>query len=311
MAIDSRQSVIKKMTKLSSVKTLEYRKDKETMVSSMPLNLFANRNLVIATKHGKESVIAPLFTHAFETKAITLSDFDTDKFGTFSGEVERKGDAYKTAGLKIKAALELTGDTLGIASEGSFGPHPQIGFIPADEEIVMLIDKENNIEIAASKISTSTNYAQENCSSWDEVRNFAIQAGFPSHGVILKSDDQIVKGIIAWEELQTSFIKLKHEVSSVTVETDMRAMFNPSRMKVIKKATELLVEKINSACPSCGYPGFAVQDRVAGLPCNGCGKPSSFSLKHVYRCGHCEFESEKLFPEGPACDPMYCESCNP
>lgn len=299
------------MTKLSSVKTIEYRKVKETVVRAMPLNLFTGRNLIVATKHGKESVIAPLFAQAFETKTTPLPDFDTDRFGTFSGEVERKGDAYETARLKIKAALKLTGETLGIASEGSFGPHPQIGFIPADEEIVMLVDTKNNLEITASKISTSTNYAQQDCTSWDEIRNFAIQAGFPSHGLILKKGKEIIKGIIAWEELQTGFTKLKSEFSTVSVETDMRAMLNPTRMKVIKKATELLIEKIRCACPSCGFPGFAVHERVAGLPCNGCGKPSLFSLKHIYRCEHCDFEKEKLFPEGPACDPMYCESCNP
>jgi hypothetical protein len=299
------------MTKLASVKTLEFGKVKEAFVRVMPPNLFTCRNLVIATKHGKESVIAPLFAQAFETNAISLPDFDTDKFGTFSGEVERKGDAYETARLKIKAALKLTGETLAIASEGSFGPHPQIGFIPADEEILMLVDTKNNIEITAHKISTSTNYAQLDCTSWDEIRNFAIQAGFPSHGLILKKDNKIIKGIIAWEELQRGFTKLKSEFSTVSVETDMRAMLNPTRMKVIQEATELLIEKIKCACPSCGFAGFAVHERVAGLPCNSCGKPSLFSLKHIYRCEHCEFEQEKLFPEGSVCDPMYCESCNP
>ncbi|MCA4899031.1 MAG: DUF6671 family protein [Bacteroidota bacterium] len=274
-------------------------------------SLFEGRNLVIATKHHKESVIAPLFVNAFDANPLVPENFDTDQFGTFSGEVERTASAYETVRMKIKKALELTGETLAIASEGSFGPHPQIGLIPAGEEIVMLIDTVNGIEISASKISTSTNYARQQCALWDEVRKFAIDASFPSHGLILKNDEKLVKGTTSWAELEQAYHQLKKEFSALSVETDMRAMYNPTRMKSIKKATELLIEKINSACPACGFPGFSVVDSVAGLPCNGCGRPSKFSLKHIYQCQHCHNRKEKLFPEGPASDPMYCDYCNP
>ncbi|MFM8851228.1 MAG: DUF6671 family protein, partial [Cytophagales bacterium] len=121
-------------------------------------SLFEGRNLVIATKHYKESVIAPLFVTAFDSNPLVPEDFDTDQFGTFSGEVERTSSAYETVRMKIKKVLELTGETLAIASEGSFGPHPPIGLVPAGEELVMLIDTVNSIEMSASKISTSTNY---------------------------------------------------------------------------------------------------------------------------------------------------------
>jgi hypothetical protein len=43
------------------------------------------------------------------------------------------------------------------------------------------------------------------------------------------------------------------------VETDMRAMYNPSRMTVIQNATKKLVEKINSCCPHCNIPGLELQ----------------------------------------------------
>jgi hypothetical protein len=274
-------------------------------------SFFEGRNLVIATKHQKESVIAPLFVSAFEVKPLLPENFDTDQFGTFSGEVERSASAYETVRMKIKRALDLTGETLAIASEGSFGPHPQIGLIPAGEEIVMLMDTVNDFEISASKISTSTNYAQQQCTLWDEVRKFAIDAGFPSHGLILKNDEKLVKGITSWADLEHAYHQLKREFSALSVETEMRAMYNPTRMKAIKKVTELLIEKINCACPTCGFPGFSIVDRVAGLPCNGCGRPSNFSLKHIYQCQHCGHGQEKLFPEGPASDPMYCDYCNP
>lgn len=274
-------------------------------------SFFKGRPLVIATKHQKESVIAPLFETAFDVRPIVPADFDTDQFGTFSGEINRAGNAHETVRMKINKALELTGESLGIGSEGSFGPHPQVGFIPAGEEIVMLIDTVNNIKVSASKISTSTNYAQQQCTLWEEVRKFAIDAGFPSHGLILKADACMLKGICSWADLEKGYHQLKREFSPISVETDMRAMYNPTRLKSIKKATELLIEKINSACPHCGFPGFSVTDRVAGLPCNGCGCPSQFSLKHTYQCSYCGHQVEKLFPEGQASDPMYCDYCNP
>ena len=295
----------------TKVATLAVPKGKPGGDFSSIKSFFGGRNLVIATKHHKESVIAPLLASSFEVTPLVPGNFDTDQFGTFSGEIERTASAFETARLKIKKALAMTGESLGVASEGSFGPHPQIGFIPAGEEIVMLVDTINGIEISASKISTSTNYAQQQCTLWEQVRKFAIDAGFPSHGLILKNGGAVLKGITSWADLEKGYHQLKQEFSPISVETDMRAMYNPTRMKSIKKATELLIEKINSACPCCGFPGFSVVDRTAGLPCNGCGRPSQFSLKHLYQCQHCRHKEEKLFPEGPASDPMYCDYCNP
>lgn len=284
---------------------------KPSGVFSNVRSFFEGRNLVIATKHQKESVVAPLFANEFGVHAMVPPHFDTDQFGTFSGEIERNASAIETIRLKINKALEITGESLGIASEGSFGPHPQVGFIPAGEEIVMLIDRLNNIEISASKISMSTNYAQQQCTLWDEVRKFATHAGFPTHGLILRSERAVLKGITDWADLEKGYHQTKQEFAPILVETDMRAMYNPTRMKAIQKATELLIEKIKSVCPACGFPGFSIADRVSGLPCNGCGRPSAFSLKHVYQCRYCNHQEEKIFPEGSASDPMYCDHCNP
>ena len=96
--------------------------------------MFSGRKLVIATKHKKEQVIAPLLENALGAKCIVPEGFDTDTFGTFSGEKERADDPVITARIKCLKAMELTGATLGVASEGSFGPHPSLFFINADEE---------------------------------------------------------------------------------------------------------------------------------------------------------------------------------
>ena len=45
----------------------------------------------------------------------------------------------------------------------------------------------------------------------------------------------------------------------------MQAMHNPSRMAVIKNATEHLLDKINSCCPQCDTPGFGITNAKTGL----------------------------------------------
>ncbi|MBL0883215.1 MAG: hypothetical protein IBJ16_07730, partial [Chitinophagaceae bacterium] len=98
----------------------------------------------------------------------------------------------------------------------------------------------------------------------------------------------------------------------VGVETDMRAMFNPTRMKVIEKATEKLIEKIQSACPECQMPGYSITDAKSGLPCDLCGSPTRSVLAYIFQCTHCGFSEEKKYPHNKQTeDPMYCDRCNP
>lgn len=57
--------------------------------------MFTDRKLVIATKHSKETVIAPVLESGCGVKCIVPDDFDTDQLGTFSGEIERQDDPLK------------------------------------------------------------------------------------------------------------------------------------------------------------------------------------------------------------------------
>ena len=79
--------------------------------------------------------------HLGISRVIELN-LDTDQLGTFTGEVERKSDPITTARNKCVVAMELSNCDLAIASEGSFGPHPSISFIPADDEFLLFIDKK-------------------------------------------------------------------------------------------------------------------------------------------------------------------------
>lgn len=278
--------------------------------------MFKGRRLIIATKHNKEQVIAPLIENAIGATCFIDKTFDTDTLGTFSGEVERKQDPVNTARLKCLKAMELNNCDLGIASEGSFGAHPSMVFASADDEFLILIDKKNDLEIIARELSTETNFNGKAIRNEKELISFAELAKFPSHALILKKSkddtEDMVKAITNIEVLTATFHRLLEKHQSAFVETDMRALYNPSRMKVIETATEKLVAKILSSCPKCNIPGFGVTDLKKGLPCDLCSMPTKSTLSLISSCQKCQFSSEELYPNNKKVeDPMYCDYCNP
>jgi hypothetical protein len=278
--------------------------------------MFKGRKLIIATKHGKEKAIAPIFENELGVECVVLPDLDTDTLGTFTGEVERSDDAIATARKKCLMAMDVAGADLAIASEGSFGPHPSIIFAHADDEILLFLDKANNLEILVRIMTTDTNFNASEISSKKQLKEFAYNAKFPSHGLILKKSkhdfSDMVKGITDWEVISATFDKMIECYGSVYVETDMRAMFNPTRMQVIEKVAQKMVDKIASTCPSCSMPGFGITAIKEGLRCRLCGSPTRSIQSHIYECAHCDFTTEQMFPNGQETeDPMYCDYCNP
>ncbi|MDZ4703903.1 MAG: DUF6671 family protein [Saprospiraceae bacterium] len=278
--------------------------------------MFKDRKLIIATKHEKEKVIAPLLEKLLGVCCFVNENFDTDVFGTFTGEIERELDPIATARQKCLMAMELTNCDLGIASEGSFGPHPSMFFISADDEFLIFIDKKNNLEIIARELNTETNFNGKEIKTETELLEFADSVNFPSHGLVLRKgkaeNNDIIKGITDINQLKEAFKKLFDKFKSVYVETDMRALYNPSRMKVIEAATKKLIDKINSLCPQCNMPGFGITDDKRGLECSLCGSPTNSTLSYIYVCQHCQYTKEEMYPHKKASeDPMYCDYCNP
>ena len=278
--------------------------------------LYEGRHLVIGTKHGKESVIAPLADDLLGTVSFPSKDLDTDALGTFTGEIEREADPVTTLRRKCLSAMKIHGCSLGIASEGSFGPHPQIPFIQADEEFLMFIDGIKGIEVLHREIGTDTNHSGAQVSDIGELCDFAEKALFPSHSLILRNARNgsgiIFKGIGDMDTLKQRFEEILSSHGSVYVETDMRAMHNPTRMKLIAQGAKGLMEKVLSLCPRCGSPGFAVRETVDGLPCSLCSAPTRSILEVVYGCQPCKHREIRNRPDGKREeDPMYCDFCNP
>lgn len=278
--------------------------------------MFAGRSLLIATKHEKEKVIAPILEKALGVNCYVSSNFDTDQLGTFTGEVERKDDPYTTALNKCRIAMDIENCDLAVASEGSFGAHPSIFFAPADDELLILVDKKNNLEISVRELSTETNFSGREILSAAELRAFAEASQFPSHALIMRrsKDDfsNIHKGITNWTTLLETFQSMLDSFGSVFIETDMRAMYNPTRLKIIESAAIKLANKINTCCPNCATPGFGITGAKKGLPCGNCNFPTNSTISYLYTCDKCGWSKEENYPNGKRHeDPMFCDFCNP
>ena len=278
--------------------------------------MFKGRTLLLVTKHGKEKVISPILEKELGVKCLVTENFDTDMLGTFTGDVERKDDPIMTARKKCHLALEFSSYDLALASEGSFGPHPSLFFVPADDEFLVLIDKKNDLEIIARELSIKTNFSGSEIRTEEELCEFARNAKFPSHRLIVrrtKNDfSEMVKGIGDKHLLKNTFSFFSTNYGAAFVETDMRAMYNPTRMRVIEKATKKLADKIKTSCPVCETPGFGITEVRTGLPCQICNYPTKSTLSYKYSCLKCSYNREEKYPDGKFTeDPMWCDLCNP
>ena len=278
---------------------------------------FQNRLAVLATMHHKEKVIAPLLAEQVGIKLRVPSGLDTDQFGTFTREIKRRDTQLKTALLKAKYALELTGETLAIASEGSFFPDPILPFSLCDREIVLLYDAQNNLEIRGEYLSREVNHQGKTVTSLEQALQFAQQVSFPEQGLVVMTHSQatapqaMIKGIRELahltEAIQQTF---RHNSGSAYLETDLRAMHNPKRQVAIALATQDLIKKLQQYCPQCQVPGFDITSTRSGLHCDLCGLPTTLTQAYLYQCQCCQYQEEQL-AEPQVADPTYCSYCNP
>ncbi len=275
---------------------------------------YKNQSVLLASMHEKERAIAPAFWDKLSC-SILVKDFNTDQFGTFTGEVPRIWTPYETCVLKAKNAAKQHGFNLSVASEGSFGAHPHIPFVPVDHEIMVFVDLENNWIIVEQIRSEETNYATKIIDKNTELSSFLEHVKFPSHALTLQTEHEkrvIAKGIQNLELLhhycETEFKKEER----LLLATDMRAMMNPTRMRVIQKLAEQLTSRILSACPACESPGFGFKETKGCLPCDFCHAPTSLYAEEVYGCVACKYQCYQPRKDGLlTADPMYCSYCNP
>ena len=239
----------------------------------------------------KEKVIAPPFFNILGLKLIKPK-IDTDQLGTFTAEVERKGNALICVRQKCELGMEQSNVTIGIASEGSFGPHPFIPFIACDHEILYFIDKERNFTLHQSLLSTKTNYCAKAFYDLKQLKTFCDEVKFPSHGLIIRPNKSnknpfIIKGIQTYDTLEEAFLQccLLSDDNHALVETDMRAHMNPTRMEVIKELAHFFAKRLATPCPVCSTPGWGVVDTLNGLECEVCRSETKM-IKFPHKMTH-------------------------
>lgn len=281
---------------------------------------YAGRRAVLATMHGKEAAIAPILLDRLGLVVVTAQDLDTDAFGTFTGEVPRAGSMRDAAIAKARLGMAATGLPIGIASEGSYGPHPHLPLVPGGIELMVLVDDERHIVVSESLVEHKPVHAHAFASTGDGLGAFLERIGFPAHAVTVKAADPlfdvgpIFKGVRDREELGSAITRCAVQSldGRALVQADMRAHMNPTRMASLVRLASAFAERVACMCPACGMPGFGQVDVDTGLPCAGCGESTRLACQRVFGCVACAQRETRPRDDGRThADPAHCPLCNP
>lgn len=287
-------------------------------------NPYVGRPLVMATQHGKADVVGDLFA-AVGLHVIPVA-VDTDRFGTFTPEVPRPGDAEDVAVAKARAGAAAARLPLALASEGTFTPDPDTGLLVVQRELLVLVDTERDLTITGRAAGPAP---------W--VRSWAVDAGADadadldrilaevdlSHQRVIARPDPaaapsssapasagITKGVDSPGALRDAVRHAARWSPRVVVETDLRADQAPDRHAVIRRAAVDLIHRMHTDCPACGRPGFGAEEHTGRAPCSACGATTARPTHVVHRCPHCSHEVRTPAGEGTA-SPGDCPECNP
>jgi hypothetical protein len=220
---------------------------------------YSGKRIVLATMHDKDQAIAPAFSELLGAEVVVPPDLDTDELGTFSGEVPRRGTMGEVAEAKARLGMSSAGLAAGLASEGSFGPHPASPFVSAGMELLVFVDDELDLTVSESLVDTSPCFDQLVVASEEKLAVFLERVAFPEHALIVVPNEgvsagAISKGIRDRDALSDAIARAQSASSDgrARVETDMRAHMNPTRMATLGRLAEQLARRIASNCPACG-----------------------------------------------------------
>ena len=193
---------------------------------------YHNTVAVLTTMHAKERVIAPILRDELGLIVGLSMGVNTDEFGTFSREVERTGSQLDAARAKIAAGFEYAPlARVGLASEGSFGPHPHIPFLAIGRELILMVDRDSGLELTGYDASPETNFGHAVACDLAAAFAFARRARFPEHGLIVMGckDAQPAPALMLDKDipdeaaLEAAVQKALKICGAAFVETDMRA----------------------------------------------------------------------------------------
>lgn len=268
------------------------------------------------TCHHKDRLLQPIFHESIGLHLMHTNAIDTDLLGSFTREISRQCTQREAAHKKAKLGAKHTGARFGIGSEGAFISDPWFGTMPWNMEIVLLLDTKTGMEIVGFAEGPGMSLQRE-VRDWESLEQFAAQAGFPNHHLIIRPDDPYSpvtnKGISSYDDLSEAF---QHALSKsyrqqVFVENDLRAHCNPTRQAIIINAAKNLIERLHSICPACRMPDFWQSDEPIEKHCRACGKPARTANSNILCCKHCGYTETLKSDSDIWLDPAYCDHCNP
>ena len=277
---------------------------------------YKKRKISLLTNHGKERIIAPVLERTLGCQVERLQDCDTNQFGSFDRLTPRTGTQLQTARRKAQFAIDFSSHTAGIASEGAFTVDPFSGFMPWNIEMVLFLDDLHGLEVVGTAQGSAMNLSKS-VRDFDSLMEFAVDAGFPSHHLMLRSqnasDPRVIKGIQDTDTLKSAFIHALMESSNgkVFVENDLRAYCNPTRRLMIEQATEDLSRKLLSLCPACQMPGFWKIKSVPDLTFSAGNSLVRESAYEIWQCQHCQCTNRQATSQTPETDSKVCDNSNP
>jgi hypothetical protein len=283
------------------------------MAAITPVSGWQGRTVGLLTRHDKARMIAPALS-TLGLSLVATDAFDTDRLGTFSGEVERTMTPLECARRKAQLACELTGLDLGLGSEGSFGGGPVPGLVNWDHELLVLWDRTRAREIvayAAGPVGVAS-IAPESVADLDnELARFDSAQAW-----LIRHPGGVIKGLLGRDSIleQLTLLGLPGsgagEGMKITLEPDLRAMHCPERQAYIRQAAQQLALRLQSLCPVCSAADFWLDGAERGLPCGSCGAPTALPIAFIRRCRACEYEIREP-GDLDAADPGDCPWCNP
>ena len=278
------------------------------------LDSYRGQSIALATLHKKGALAKESFQ---EILGMYVEEVvaDTDQFGTFSGDVARTLTPRECLQAKCDLGIACSASKYALASEGTIGQDPLVGFINSDIEHVAFFDSINNLFISHTYRSLEVYALVHQYTSGDDLADFLKKADFPNHQLIVKSSDDAVKSLAKGISQKDDLFKvldnaINQGVKNISIESDLRAHASPSRSANIKQAFTELAAKVNTLCPECDCPGWGITSSIKGLTCLDCGEETEAVKAYIYSCISCTFSREgELLAEGV--DPSRCNWCNP
>lgn len=237
---------------------------------------------------------------------------DTDAFGTFTGDVPRHGTPGEVVRAKARAAAAAGATPLGLASEGTFRPHPHAP-LTIDTELVAVVDVGTGWTVTGVASAPAAWAVSVRLGPLDDVADrLGRLVPWPPVAVVRDESGAAppLKDLTGGAEVAGAVRAMRAAgVTTVVVETDLRADRCPPRGPVIAAAAEDLARRLATTCDHCGLAGVGVERHLPGLPCDWCGGPTSEPRGHVEACPSCGSRREVL--SGGTADPARCPRCNP